>query len=66
MDGFFCFAGISSPEQPQKLYLYDHKHDKNLLFWKLKYGYDYGKNWFFWQGINLASFMLHFCLLSDM
>lgn len=35
MDGFFCFAGISSPEQPQKLYLYDHKHDKNLLFWKL-------------------------------
>lgn len=35
MDGFFCFAGISSPEQPQKLYLYGHKHDKNLLFWKL-------------------------------
>lgn len=35
MDGFFCFAGISPPEQPQKLYLYDHKHDKNLLFWKL-------------------------------
>lgn len=35
MDGVFCFAGISPPEQPQKVYLFDHKHDKNLLFWKL-------------------------------
>lgn len=35
MDGFFCFAGNTTPEQPQKRYLYDDKHDKNLLFWKL-------------------------------
>ena len=35
MHGYFCFAGITPPEQPQKLYLYDDKHDKNLLFWKL-------------------------------